>query len=276
MSPSTTVAPGPSNGVRPKWYGVAGVSAAKAARDGVVAGQHHDVVRALIAQQVALQVDVGVPVELIEVVGRDVEDGREMGAAVRARQLRVADLQHYGAVVGDAIERAEQPTPNVAAHEDRPRRGLEHRAHQRRDRGLAGAAGDPDGRDRTALQEESHHGRDRRPGRPGRGQEREVVGHALADEQHVYPLGQAGVVCARLDRDGDAVERTDLLTQRVDRLAFGDDDLRRPFPRAGSGQCPGPQCPAPRRRPAIPGSAGAPQGPGRPRLGRWCRGRVGS
>ncbi len=92
----------------------------------VVVAEDGDVLRRLVANEVALEVAIVVPGEAVEVVWRDVEHGGDVRAAIDELQLRVADLQHGPGVGTQRGQVLEQADADVPADEDGPLIGAEH------------------------------------------------------------------------------------------------------------------------------------------------------
>src|SRR5690606_14652895 len=71
---------------------------------GVIGVEYRAVARGLVLEDGALEADVLVPAELIEVVRRDVRDRGDAGRTVNVLKLRVADLEDDGRVRGHLAE----------------------------------------------------------------------------------------------------------------------------------------------------------------------------
>src|SRR5262249_8184408 len=117
---------------------------AEVPRDGVVGVEDDAAGLILEGKDVALELDVFVPGELVEVIGCDVEKGGDVGAAVDEGELGVADLEDGPSLrvwtFRVAIEEVEEADADVAAEDVVASGGGEGGVDERGRRRLARAA----------------------------------------------------------------------------------------------------------------------------------------
>ena len=149
--------------------------------------------------------------------GRDVEQRRDVGAAARELELRMADLQHGRHARRRLVEQLQQAPADVAAEHVLPSSGGEDRVDQGGGRRLAARAGDADERPGVAVEEEAGHALDGDAGAARSFDGRVIQRHALGDADHVGALDVARVVGAKRDAHAEGAQRLHAARHGIER-----------------------------------------------------------